>query len=112
MRSAWLQLTQAPVQATLQQTPSAQKPLSHWSALLQGEPGGRLPQAAPVQQAPSWQKPVAHSLSQSHSSPADFKVAGGGGQVGPGLGVGAGVRRCAVGIAPGAVRRRVPRSAA
>jgi hypothetical protein len=28
IRSAWLQLTQAPVQATLQQTPSAQKPLS------------------------------------------------------------------------------------
>jgi hypothetical protein len=81
-----LQLTQAPVQATLQQTPSAQKPLSHWSGPAQGDPGGRLPQAAPVQQAPSWQKPVVHSLSQAQSSPADVKVAGGGGQVGPSAG--------------------------
>jgi hypothetical protein len=29
MLSGWLQLTQAPVQATLQQTPSAQKPDWH-----------------------------------------------------------------------------------
>ena len=30
--------------------------LTIWSALAQGEPGGRLPHAAPVQQAPSWKQ--------------------------------------------------------
>ena len=32
---AWLQLTQVPVQASLQQTPSTQKPLAHWAASVQ-----------------------------------------------------------------------------
>jgi hypothetical protein len=55
MRSGWLQLTQPPVQAWLQHTPSEQNPLAHWSAPAQAAPGGRFPQEAPLQQTPSWQ---------------------------------------------------------
>jgi hypothetical protein len=43
-RALWLQLTQGPVQATLQQKPSAQKPDAHCAADVQVAPIGRLPQ--------------------------------------------------------------------
>jgi hypothetical protein len=43
-RSGWLQDTQAPVQAELQQTPSAQKPYRQSSFLAHLAPGMRLPQ--------------------------------------------------------------------
>ena len=43
-RPLWLQLTQGPLQATLQQKPSAQNPEAHWDASLQMAPAGRLPQ--------------------------------------------------------------------
>jgi hypothetical protein len=43
-RPLWLQLTQGPLQAMLQQNPSAQKPEAHWVASLQIAPAGRLPQ--------------------------------------------------------------------
>lgn len=43
-RPLWLQLTQGPVQATLQQKPSAQNPDAHWVAAVQTAPAGRLPQ--------------------------------------------------------------------
>jgi hypothetical protein len=42
--SVWLQVTQGPVQALLQQTPSTQKPEAHWLASLQGAAVCRLPQ--------------------------------------------------------------------
>ncbi len=44
MRPLWLQLTQGPVQVTLQQNPSAQNPEAHWLAAVQTAPMGRLPQ--------------------------------------------------------------------
>jgi hypothetical protein len=44
IRPLWLQLTHGPVQVTLQQNPSAQKPEAHWLAALQTAPIGRLPQ--------------------------------------------------------------------
>lgn len=44
IRPLWLQLTQGPLQATLQQNPSAQKPEAHWVDALQTAPIGRLPQ--------------------------------------------------------------------
>jgi hypothetical protein len=66
--SGWLQLTHAPVQGTLQQTPSAQFPESHCSALEHTVPTGRLRlQAAPVQHRPFGQAPIAQSPSQAHS---------------------------------------------
>jgi hypothetical protein len=37
---AWLQLKQVPVQASLQQTPSTQKPLAHCAASVQVGVGG------------------------------------------------------------------------
>jgi hypothetical protein len=37
---AWLQLKQVPLQASLQQTPSTQKPLAHWAASVQVGVGG------------------------------------------------------------------------
>lgn len=43
-RPLWLQLTQGPLQATLQQNPSAQNPEAHWFAAVQTAPMGRLPQ--------------------------------------------------------------------
>jgi hypothetical protein len=44
IRPLWLQLTHGPVQVTLQQNPSAQKPDAHWLAPVQTAPIGRLPQ--------------------------------------------------------------------
>lgn len=44
MRPLWLQLTQAPVQATLQQNPSAQKFEAHCEAVVQTAPIGLGPQ--------------------------------------------------------------------
>ena len=44
MRPLWLQLTHGPVQATLQQKPSAQKFEAHWTEAVQTAPMGRLPQ--------------------------------------------------------------------
>jgi hypothetical protein len=44
IRPLWAQLTHGPVQATLQQKPSAQKPEAHWLAAVQTAPAGRLPQ--------------------------------------------------------------------
>jgi hypothetical protein len=35
-------VTQLPVQASLQQTPPAQKPLAHWLGVVQAPPFGRL----------------------------------------------------------------------
>jgi hypothetical protein len=52
-----LQLTQGPLQATLQQTPSAQKPLSHSVPAWQTAPGAFLPHC------PSRQGSPAHWLS-------------------------------------------------
>ena len=43
-RPLWLQLTQGPVQATLQQNPSAQNAEAHWLEAVQTAPMGRLPQ--------------------------------------------------------------------
>ncbi len=43
-RPLWLQLTQGPVQATLQQNPSAQNAEAHWLAEVQTAPMGRFPQ--------------------------------------------------------------------
>jgi hypothetical protein len=43
-RPLWLQLTQGPLHATLQQNPSAQKPDAHWTPVVQLAPPGRLPQ--------------------------------------------------------------------
>src|SRR6185436_13888375 len=54
----WLQLTQAPVQARLQQTPSAQKPESHSVVSLQVAPSGFCPQLPATQSRPShWALP-------------------------------------------------------
>src|SRR5690242_12965658 len=49
----WLQLTQAPLQARLQQTPSAQKPESHSTFTLHVLPSGFLPQLPAAQSRPS-----------------------------------------------------------
>lgn len=49
----WLQLIHAPVQATLQQTPSAQKPESHSSLPPHFAPSGLFPQLPPAQVLPS-----------------------------------------------------------
>jgi len=54
---------QLPVQAVSQQTPSAQKPDWHWSAVLQGWPGPRRPQL-PFKQACG----DAQSAYEAHSS--------------------------------------------
>jgi hypothetical protein len=69
--SGWLHDRHAPVHPTLQQTPSAQKPLMHWSALAHGEPSGRLaPQAAPLQQTPFTHSFVLQSVPQTQAWPA------------------------------------------
>src|SRR6185436_15660928 len=69
---------QAPVQATLQQTPSAQKLDWHWLLFSQATPRGLLAaQAMPAQQTPPWQVPVAHSMSQAQLSPAALRGIGG-----------------------------------
>lgn len=44
IRPLWLQLTQGPVHAVLQQTPSAQKVDAHWAEAVQSAPGGLSPQ--------------------------------------------------------------------
>ena len=44
MRPLWLQLTQGPLQAVLQQTPSAQKLDAHWVEAVQMAPSGLSPQ--------------------------------------------------------------------
>jgi hypothetical protein len=44
MRPLWLQLTQGPLQAVLQQTPSAQNLDAHWAAAEQMAPSGLSPQ--------------------------------------------------------------------
>ncbi len=70
MWSGWLQLTQAPVQATLQQAPSVQNPESQSPGSSQVVPAERLaPQAAPEQQTPSWQTLVVQSVAQLHACP-------------------------------------------
>ena len=68
--SGRLQATQAPVQATLQQTPSAQKPEAHWELSWQTIPSGRRAlQALPVQQMPPMQLPLWHCTPQAQASP-------------------------------------------
>jgi hypothetical protein len=68
MRSGWLQLTHAPVQPTLQQTPSAQKPDSQSLGSLHADPAARLgAQAVPAQLSPQLQVPVVQSASQAQS---------------------------------------------
>jgi hypothetical protein len=44
IRPLWLQLTQGPLQAVLQQTPSAQKVEAHCAAAVHWAPGGLSPQ--------------------------------------------------------------------
>src|SRR3954453_10476896 len=54
----WLQLTQAPLQARLQQTPSAQNPESHSLSSTQALPSGFCPQLPATQSRPShWALP-------------------------------------------------------
>jgi hypothetical protein len=82
MFSGWLQLTQAPVQATLQQTPSLQAPDRQSPGSSQMLPDGRLaPQAAPEQQTPSWQVAVVQSPSQAQAWPGARRAADSGRQV-------------------------------
>jgi hypothetical protein len=70
MRSGWLQLTQAPVQARLQQTPSLQNPDSQSPGSSHTLPAARFaPQAAPEQQTPCWQVPVVQSPGQAQACP-------------------------------------------
>ena len=66
-RPLWLQLTQGPLQATLQQNPSAQNPEAHWVDALQTAPMGRLPQLpfthlTPVAQSVSDEQAVTQAL--------------------------------------------------
>ncbi len=61
-RLGWLQLTQGPVQATSQQTPSAQKPESHCDPDSQA-----MPAACWTSQRPRTQAPLAQSLGQSQA---------------------------------------------
>ena len=49
------QLRQPPVQAVVQQTPSAQNPLLHSLAAEQGWPGALGPQLPLTQASPPWQ---------------------------------------------------------
>ncbi len=57
--------TQGPVQATLQQTPSAQNPESHWVPSSQGCPACRC-----TPQAPFTQTSVSQSRGQTQASPS------------------------------------------
>jgi hypothetical protein len=85
--SGRLQATQAPVQATLQHTPSAQNPDSHCSASVQATPGARFAQAPAEQQIPCSHSPVLHSLSQVQICPGSRRNSGAGPQLGdPGSG--------------------------
>ena len=52
-RPARLQLTQGPLQATLQQTPSAQEPESHSVAAVQTAPSGFFPHELSLHSRPS-----------------------------------------------------------
>jgi hypothetical protein len=66
------------VQATLQQTRSAQKPDWQSAGRVQADPSGRKGlQAAPAQQTPASQRPVAHSMSQVQSPPTMVSPSGG-----------------------------------
>ena len=56
--SALVHAWQVPLQALVQQTPSAQKPLVHWSVAVQACPFGRFPA-----QAPLWHSPLPQSAS-------------------------------------------------
>ena len=56
--SALVQAWQVPLQALVQQTPSAQKPLVHWSVAVQACPFGRFPA-----QTPLWHSPLRQSAS-------------------------------------------------
>ena len=101
MWSDWLQLTQAPVQETLQQTPSLQAPDRQSPGSSQMLPEGRLaPQAAPEQQTPSRQVAVVQSPSQAHSWPGARRGALSARQVSGGA-----RPPSTVGPAPGASRR-------
>ncbi len=80
---ATLQATQAPSQARLQQTPSAQNPEAHWLLALQVAPRSRLLQDAPEQQLPETHPPDMHSLSQAQAAPPGFLTAGGAPQTPP-----------------------------
>jgi hypothetical protein len=73
-----LHATQAPSQATLQQTPSAQEPDAHWERSRQAAPSGSRTQDAPSQQIPrpGTQTPPLHSLWQVQASPGDFFTLG------------------------------------
>src|SRR6187455_455430 len=51
-RPDWLQLTHAVLQATLQQTPSAQKPEAQSPSFAQAAPPGRGPQLPPTHLTP------------------------------------------------------------
>jgi hypothetical protein len=53
MRPTWLQLTQGPLQARLQQTPSAHDPEAHSPAAAQTAPSGFFPQELSRQSRPS-----------------------------------------------------------
>jgi hypothetical protein len=69
--SGWLQATQAPVQATLQQTPSLQNPDWQSASSSQAAPRGlSVAQAAPAQQTRPTHMAVAHSKSQTQGCPA------------------------------------------
>jgi hypothetical protein len=70
IESGWLHEKQAPVHATLQQTPSVQNPEVHWPPSSQAAPDGRLaPQAFPEQQTPWSQTPLAQSVVHMHTWP-------------------------------------------
>jgi hypothetical protein len=70
-RCPWLQLTQAPVQPTSQQTPSAQNPESHCEACSQGIPCGSCRSQRPWTQAS-----VSHSLGHTQGCPTPFLLVG------------------------------------
>ncbi len=54
-REGWLQLTHAPVHATLQQTPSAQNPDAHWLPFVHTAPCGLGPQLPETHLTPDTQ---------------------------------------------------------
>jgi hypothetical protein len=65
IRPLWLQLTQAPRHATLQHSPSVQKPEAHSASLVHTAPRGLGPQLpfthfTPATQSPSERQVVVH----------------------------------------------------
>ena len=65
------------LQATLQQTPSAQNPDPHCAPVWQTMPSGRRAlQAVPAQQMPEPQVPVSHWMSQAQASPERLRGSG------------------------------------